>query len=272
MKTKIIKLVIAQFFFCGALDAQIPNSDFENWYNVGGWFDNPDYWNTNNSQVVTTVVRPDSDAYSGMLAMLLYNNGIMRPSAITKFPASGNVNSMVGYVKLKLILNDTVMITLRELSNGIVVDSGRWIGLSDILNYTQITIPVTQNNNSIDTVEIEITGGNKNNLIFEGTSFLVDHLQLNQPSVVIECPVFDDAFAAYPNPVSDFITMKKNIITSKIEIIDSKGVIVKQIIPDQFDVNQLDFYQVNVASLATGIYYVQLFTKSGIKSCKFIKQ
>lgn len=274
MKTKFYFFACIQLLLLNKLEAQIPNPSFENWINVGGWFDIPSGWSANNSQIITSVVAPDSDAYSGSLAMHLQNVTTIRPAASTQFPIVSNIISLTAYVKLSLIINDTVKIKVLELSNGLVVDSGEWLGLSDIQNYSPITIPVSQNNTTIDSAIIEISGGNQTNLIFESTVFLVDDLSLNTVNGIQS---FDDYNAKiWPNPVTTdlMISLNKNTKIGSLSIYTYTGKLIKTITSESLlgtQINGHTKYHIPVQELNSGLYLLNINGEMH-RNIKFFKE
>lgn len=274
MKTKFYFFACIQLLLLNKLEAQIPNPSFENWINVGGWFDIPSGWSANNSQIITSVVAPDSDAYSGSLAMHLQNVTTIRPAASTQFPIVSNIISLTAYVKLSLIINDTVKIKVLELSNGLVVDSGEWLGLSDIQNYSPITIPVSQSNTTIDSAIIEISGGNQTNLIFESTVFLVDDLSLNTVNGIQS---FDDYNAKiWPNPVTTdlMISLNKNTKIGNLSIYTYTGKLIKTITSESLlgiQINGHTKYHIPVQELNSGLYLLNINGEMH-RNIKFFKE
>lgn len=228
MKQKFTLLILSYFISCCISQAQIPNAGFENWI-FAGWFANPAGWNTNNMQLTSSVVAPDSDAYMGVYAMKLYNYGTIKPVAWTRFASSANVNNLTAYIKLTPVLGDTVYIKVREFYNGALLDSGEWKGYTSIPGYTLVNVPLSQNSSVIDTVEIEIAGGNHTDVVMNGTDFKVDHLQLSLTSGMANDFAF--APAVYPNPASGnfFITTGNTVRIEEIIIFNSMGNQVKKI-------------------------------------------
>lgn len=274
MKTKFYFFACIQLLLMNKLEAQIPNPSFENWMNIGGWFDIPSGWSANNSQIITSVVAPDSDAYSGSLAMHLQNVSTIRPAASTHFPIAVNIISLTAYVKLNLIINDTVKIKVSELSNGLVVDSGEWLGLSDISNYIPVTIPVSQNNPAIDSAIIEISGGNQTNLIFESTVFLVDDLSLNTVSGIK--PFYDYDAKIWPNPVNTnlMISLNKNSQIGSLSIYTCNGQLIKNINSESLLSSQINGhtnYNIPVQELNRGLYLLNINGETH-RSIKFFKE
>lgn len=280
MKQKFTLIILCQLIFSWNTYAQIPNPDFENW-NFFGWFANPDEWNTNNMQITSSVVKPDSDAYTGVYSMQLYNYGTLKPVAWTQFALATNISAVTAYVKLNPVTDDTVSIKVREFYNGILVDSGEWKGYTYIAGYTPVTVAVSQNNNNIDTVEIEISGGNHTNVVMTGTEFKVDHLQLVLSTGIFECPVFFFS-AAYPNPIRDvlFIRMYNSEGLTEIKIFNSLGSEVKKISVPQTESLSIamqppypyGIVKIDVSDLASGNYFILAKSNTTSKVYKCIKQ
>lgn len=77
-----------------------------------------------------------------------------------------------------------------------------------------------------------------------------------------------NAIAIYPNPVKDVVSISntKNLNIHGIQITDSKGAIVKNIIS-----NTVAFAKINVSDLTTGIYFMKISSDQGNAVKKFIK-
>lgn len=65
--------------------AQPQNGSFEQWANIGRWYENPDFWTTNNLHITAPVVR-DSDYYNGSWSMRLNAYGEARQMIRSLFP------------------------------------------------------------------------------------------------------------------------------------------------------------------------------------------
>lgn len=76
---------------------------------------------------------------------------------------------------------------------------------------------------------------------------------------------FNSNFILYPNPTSDVlnISSKNGLVASEIRITDMTGKIVKV---------QKDASTVNVSNLASGTYLIDITTKEGKASSKFVKK
>lgn len=172
----------------------IPNSGFENWSWIGGWFENPDSWNTNNSQITTPVVK-DNNSYQGNFSLQINRTGYSG-YARSKFPFSQHPSSVEAYVKSTISGVDTVSIHISVYSAGNIVDIGDWTNSTSIPNWTLISIPVSVSFSAVDTLEIIITGGNQT-----GTSISVDELSYSLTNGINESNQ-NNNFSIFPNPFS----------------------------------------------------------------------
>lgn len=173
-----------------AVEMPTPNGDFENW-TVELL---PENWQTNScplcvSQVETYIVQKDSQVvYHGKFSMKLINNltdsgGYVPAWAKNKFELSGYPSSLHGYVKCNLMGTDTVSIKIEILLDGNPINGGQWKTTSSISNWTEVNIPVSENNIpfAFDSALITITGGkyiDSTTNLSNSTTLWVDKLSL----------------------------------------------------------------------------------------------
>jgi hypothetical protein len=193
MKTKIILSVIIFCFFGHLKGQNIPNNSFENWINIGGWFDNPDFWMTNNSQIVVPVVK-DTNAYDGNFAVKLNTIGI-RPYVRSKFVFHAHPLLIEAFVKSNILSGDSVDIHVKIYAGGNLVDSGRWTSTTSINGWTLQQIPVTMNNPFTDSLEIIIMGGHQT-----GTTLSVD--AMSAVTTGIDLHNAELHYTLFPQPAS----------------------------------------------------------------------
>jgi len=72
-------------------------------------------------------------------------------------------------------------------------------------------------------------------------------------------------YKMYPNPVNDVLNIRDLNDVKKIVISDVSGKLVKSVIVES---NRIS---VNISELNSGVYIVSFFTKTGIKTSKFVK-
>lgn len=277
MKIYLFKHFLLAVFTCLSIKAQsqIPNMDFENW-EMCIWRTHPIEWTTNGcAQFTSKVVLSDSMAYNGFLAMKLKNSGVYKPWANTGFPITLHPYSLKGYVKCNLAnTNDTVSVKIVLFNNSMAVDSGEWIGTSSISNYTQISIPITQNALTIDSAMVLIAGGNHltNNQPGMGTHFWVDYLSLDFTNNIENIKKTESQFQLFPNPTQQYAAIhfkgKKNTKVL-IKLYDMDGKEIKTIWDNQWSIPQINM---DLSYLSGGIYYLVFKTDKGTEVKKLIKQ
>jgi hypothetical protein len=173
----------------------IPNSGFENWTWIGGWFENPDNWTTNNTQIITPVVK-DTIPYQGNYAMQVNGTGY----AQSKFAFSQHPTDIQFHVKSNIENSDTLAFDIFIHSGSNIVDTGNWINTTSITSWTLQTIAITQNSTAIDSLEIQIHGG-----IQTATSISVDNFDYRITGIAENQNRVD--WTLFPNPIHDFGTL-----------------------------------------------------------------
>jgi hypothetical protein len=254
---KIFTIVVA-LLICTQTQAQIPNAGFEDWTNWSGWFDDPDNWDTNNGQLFTPVVK-DTFAYQGDFAMQVNFNG----SAATIFPVASHPQILSAFVKTNFTSYDTVGITIRVYANDLVTDSAVWLSTTPQTSWTQIDIPVSQNNPNADSVEIIVSGGNQPNTTFsiDDVSFLITGF-----GDIISNPI-----NIFPNPVNDqlFVNLPGNRSPKTVKIFNINLQGIKII--NQVSKTGQSTICVNVNDLVAGTYLFSVECEDKSYNCLFIK-
>ena len=248
MKKTISFFIIYFALYQISFTQTIPNSDFENWTTFGGWYDNPDYWTTNNSQIMVASVNKYTTAYHGTLAAQIITGGL--PGwCQTQFPLTAHPSNLSAWVMTNISGTDTVFISIVLMSNGNVVDGGLWKYGSNITSYTFISIPITQNVNTIDSAVIHIQSGTNS-----GTYLIVDYLQFDVSTGIGSSYDGDNNCVIYPNPMTNQtnIRLNGNIPgNSRLTITDSYGKVVRTIEnlkPGEFTIER--------GNLSSGLYFL----------------
>jgi hypothetical protein len=158
----------------------VPNGSFEMWDN----FYLPENWTTNScptcmSPFITDIVQRDTEACYGTYSAKLIYNQLYAAWAQNKFAISVHPDHLSACVKCNLQGTDTVLVKVSLLHNSMVVDSGQWMGTTQIDNFTTINIPITQSTTQVDTAIIFIHGGEGINFPSNNTIFWVDNLILH---------------------------------------------------------------------------------------------
>jgi len=261
----IMKKVL--FIFCllfsigrakGNLTDTIPNGGFESW-TFTGWNDSPTFWMTNNSQLVAALIVPDSDAYSGNLAMKVSYMNIFQPRAWCNFPLTAHPTNIGGYARNELGSGDSVVIVVRIFYNQVIVDSG-YAALYGGFNplYSPFIVPISQNSPFADSCEISITGG----MTLE-TSITFDDLQFDFFQGITNHE--KAGFTFYPNPCVNYVILridKPGFLPEQAEAINMLGQ-VKELQMD-IDNESGDSYivVVNTAILNKGMWLLKIRSKN----------
>jgi hypothetical protein len=199
MKVKLYLLFTALLLSQGTKGDSIPNNGFERWMNTT-WFENPDLWNTNNSQLLPPCVVRDTDAYADTSAMMLVHTAIS-PQTWCRFQVINHPINLGGYLKNHLAQNDSAVVVVRVFYNQSLVDSGFAVfygGFNPL--WSSFHVPISNSALYADSVEISITGGS----VYQ-SAISFDNLELNF-SVGLPQPGEND-FNFYPNPCKDYVIL-----------------------------------------------------------------
>jgi hypothetical protein len=101
--------------------------------------------------------------------------------------------------------------------------------------------------------------GSTDSPIWNFTTGANDPLGLNDVTI--------ETFKAYPNPVTDIVTIEGNAPIDSVEIVNQLGQNVLDI-----DVNSTFNNQINLSKLNTGIYFVKVKSASKIQTLQILKQ
>jgi hypothetical protein len=306
MKNNFILLVSALFISATAI-AQIPNAGFENWTSMG-MYDNPNGWSTLNnktagqSMFTATKGTPGSPGSSylkltsktigasvvpGIAVCGKLDSMSMMPISgvpYTQRPATftGKWQHMIygssqGSVMVLLTkwnatqsMRDTIAHGLQGLSGMAMSWANFSFNLSymDSLQYPDSCIIVLRSSGSNPTNNDYLWA---DNLAFTGSVAIV---QATVSTVGLsENTKNDVAFAIYPNPTQDQITINYNLGSDQkvsLQIIDASGKIVKDIqATNALGANVLT---IETSKLAKGIYSLQLKTNNSVESKRVVIQ
>ena len=150
----------------------IPNGDFEQWDSMP----NLAIWKTNSCPAClpayeTYVVQKVDDAANGRFAARFIYNNVYSSSANNRFAISAHPTFLTGYVKSNIASGDTAIIHVDLLSGSRVVDVGTLSQTTSNSSYRKIKIPISQNSVYVDSAEVHIVGGKK-----QDTEIFLDNL------------------------------------------------------------------------------------------------
>lgn len=236
----------------------LPNGGFESWIFMGGWYESPEYWQTNNNQIMSAFVEKDTNAYMGQYAMKVNTHGYAKGG----FKFIQSLIGIYGMVKTNIITPDTVRIKVRFFLGSAVVDSGIWEGTVNSPSWSSFFVVRSGPFGMNDSAEVEVSGGD-----FAGTSISLDEL-FWFTSLSIEDSPDGVNISIYPNPASNEMIIETAFPLKDgiVKIYDVNGRILLQ--RHQINSNKV---KINIDQLAKGSYLIQL-NGTGIKpiSSKFM--
>jgi hypothetical protein len=285
------KLLISLFMAAAiSATAQITNNGFENWSTTGS-YEEPDGWATMNpycsgSFYSCTKSTDHYPANIGSYSIRLENNtsltqftggwGISVTDTMAypfepAFPISGHPTSLTGWAKYAPLNGDSMIVSAYLFENGAIVSNGSFYGGS-APTWTSFEIPFsTYSNADSATVFLfafkpatQTDGPNGNSVLY------VDNLNFDELITgVEEQAAVEKTFEIYPNPASDFITLKTNTSGSSKMILSFYNAIGKLIRSENITSVQ---QQIHVDDLTNGIYVLKISSEEGTRTQKLIVQ
>jgi hypothetical protein len=277
------------------LNAQIPNSGFENWTTVGS-YEEADGWINPNSQCTGSFfpITKSTDAYPigvGTYSIRLESNPSLMPNncalGITwtgqypnvKFPITGHPTSLTGWYKYLPQGGDTMTINVVLYNNTIpVVPHAIFSTTATVSTWTSFTITFptysTADSASIylsTYALVDTAGGVQNNIGPSGNSVLyVDNLNFdNLITSVQEQTAKKTLFNLYPNPASDIVTLNignTNNTDLTLNIYNVIGTLVKS------EMLKQNTRQINIGDLNNGVYMLSIKANDRTENKRLIIQ
>jgi len=276
------------------INAQIPNSGFENWINYGNYLA-PQYWATTNIYSVGSFypITRSTDHYPpsvGNYSVRIENNisfltdtsgfGAIQANIINvlapphpSFPVTGNPKHLTGYLKFFPQNGDTMHIGSHLYLNGIEVASGGILVDSTVSNWTPFVINYSPYSDA-DSAFINITAYNSKvgamNYPHGNSVLYIDNL--NFDSLISSIPKYNYdniLFELYPNPATQMVTLKINNPDKddmELNIFNLMGVLVRS---DLLKQKEQDIY---IGDLNSGVYIVVIKSKFSIEIQRLIIQ
>lgn len=296
-------IIIAAIFFSETCNAQlIPNGGFENWTSIPGHptIMEPDGWGTPNHTCIdsgyTPVVQRTADAHSGNWALKLLpfkrlsgqqttvatvgtgrNKPGFYPSSLKHFywnvPAS-YVPAKIGfYYKTYTPDNTLDGITVETsfyksgIPDTLVAFKGEFLYPSSAFAYfeSQLGYITLKDTFSIDSMKIIISYESYNDSLIPNNYIIFDDFSV-QGNLSLHDVQLAKYIRLYPQPANEklYITNIKLLQIKAYGIMSLNGQILQS---TPWRGNEID-----VASLPSGSYVLQLVTEKGIGSMKFVKQ
>lgn len=184
MNKCIVLVVVSVFLFANPiLSQQVPNGNFESWYNESN-YQNPTNWDTPNSTTgslnIFTVTKETSIVQNGTASAKIQsksifgtpipglitlgdfnvNIGNFQSSIVGGFPFNFKPNVLKGYYQYEPVFGDQAFIGVILLrQNGNLWDtiaSGNFKPSSTVLNWTQFSININYSNNQLTPTHLNI--------------------------------------------------------------------------------------------------------------------
>jgi len=273
------------------LKAQIPNNGFENWNSVGncmkpsGWFSTNDFLDTNGTYFGITRSNDHYPAAIGSYSLRIQNNtSLAAPSSFglawpgdadgsnyPSFAISGHPTSFCGYYKFLPENKDTMRIFICLYKNGTEVVQAKLEDTVTVSSWSSFIIPIPTYTDA-DSARIFLSSFNSNGaMLVQGNSVLyIDNLSFdNLITSASELTAQNELFSLYPNPASNFVTLKiesTNKAKLILNIYDAMGSLVRS---EALKQNQ---EQISIEDLSNGIYWVAIKSKDQIESQRLIIQ
>jgi hypothetical protein len=156
----IIIVLTFNYVFCQVSKDTIPNASFENW-NSMGWFENPEGWQTNNSQLMEYVVK-DSNANQGNLAMRINTNGWAQIQLPIIYCSYKDVGDLFFHIKTHNQDSDRFSVEVYYLFKSKIIDTGLCEINTNLNVFTLLkTSAANHSSSNVDSISIIIRGGSK---------------------------------------------------------------------------------------------------------------
>ncbi|MDD5570512.1 MAG: T9SS type A sorting domain-containing protein [Bacteroidales bacterium] len=290
---KIIIFLIFLIALTIKINAQIPNSGFENWINYGNYM-RPQYWATTNiySDGSFYPITRSTDHYPpsiGNYSVRIENNisflvdtfgfGAIQANIIDvlapphpAFPIIGKPSHLTGYFKFFPQNGDTMHIGSHLYFNGIDVASGGILVDSTVSTWTPFVINYSPYATA-DSAFINITAYNSRvgaqNYPHGNSVLYIDNLNFDSPIGYIPKYNYDNIlFELYPNPANTEITMETSH-TTKESILTICSIGGQELIRQKIKNSKT---QIDISNLTNGLYFVKLITEKTVEVRKIIKE
>jgi hypothetical protein len=281
---KYFYLFILMLLSVSNVNAQIPNSGFENWTDDI----TPQEWGTNNIPSFWTTVSKSSTARIGSFAAKLeiadFNGGPMFPVLSTTFQVNQSYTSLNGFYQFHPTSNEVILaIVAYFFKNGGLSATGVLDIETASETYSTFNIVMEGSNEIADSVLIQFV------LLSEGTTdpgigsyALIDQLSFSQATDVEITNQVPNEFRLeqnYPNPFNPSTTIKYNIPNVTLSGVEGSRVQLKI-----FDVlgnevaTLVDAYtpagsyevEFNASELTSGIYFYRINAGKSTESKKMM--
>ncbi len=280
--------------------AQIPTAGFEEWktltmgpYSVSdpkGWTSSNLFSRMNGNTGPLGVIKT-TDAHGGQNAVLIrtiidnsgkkeagfLNSGA--PDFISgamndKFKITGNPTKLNGYYKYQSLSKDIFFINMVFYKNGEIVGTA---GLTDSVSqstYIPFSVPVISESAGIpDSASISVMVGLSESQIADASLYLDDLSLVYETTGVGDLHTNNMQLNVYPNPAIDhvFIDFEQKIpgsVTTR--VLDITGKEIVTICNEKRYINGKHQLEWDASGVPAGIYFIQVFQQSAVKTIKVV--
>jgi hypothetical protein len=274
---KNLLILVISIVSISTLNAQIPNSGFENWIDDI----TPQEWGTNNFPSVWTTVSRTSTAHSGSFAAKLeianFNGGPMFPVLSTTFQVNQIYTSLNGYYQFHPTSNEVVFaIFAFFFKDGGLSASGVLEIETASESYSSFNMLIEGSNEIADSVMLQIQ------ILSESTTdpgigsyALIDQLSFGQTTDIEytdQLPLTFNLAQNYPNPFnpSTKISWQSPIGSHQtLKVYDVLGKEAATLVNEEkpAGIYEVDF---NANGLSSGVYFYQLRSGDFVQTNKMI--
>ena len=290
LRLVVSKLGLVFFISCcflNILNAQIPNSSFEEWEEViftdpfgsGETFiyEKPIGWETN-QQFGIERLHKSIESYDANYSLKLFNSidiswGVNCQSQVTTsidFTEPLEPNKSLFFYYKSISNNSDGNVNLRVLlkfyQNGGYINQIQWANYVETPDFTLAEIPLTTNS---DSIVILIEGGAMNggadDCGYESTIW-IDNLNIDDSILSITETSLIKNISLYPNPVQDILNLstQSDKYINSVQVYDLLGKLVTQ--------EKNNPQQIDVSLLKRGVYLVKIETDKGVITKKVVKE
>lgn len=275
--------------FTISVRAQIPNNGFEHWtsnqnsISLDGWWCSNDSINPSQSYFPITRSTDHYPTFLGNYSLRLESNlayhewealglayaGSYREGEPAAFPVTGHPMSLCGYYKF--IPQSGGMMSIRWIlfKNGGTVTGGEFTTGTEASEWTSFSIPIVDNSYlDADSARITLSafdwnGSSSGNSVLYVDNLSFDNLLSANPGSANE---FRGAYF-YPNPATDFINLNSSVKGNSILSVSIYDALGNQAANIQLKPDQR---QIDLSSLKTGLYFLEIKTRDAVKVEKLI--
>jgi len=255
------KLLLLYLFLPVFATAQtVPNGNFEDWVWMG-WFEDPEFWTTDNTELQYTVTK-DNDAYEGEFAMRVtaVPMGVGDYGEATTLLETSLIPEALNFYAKSEVENGAVSVEIIFLDGDVEVYSANWFGTLSMNDYTLISIPLNTIEPVMTHARIKVSAEVGD--LVPGTAWIsIDAMEFGEPVGVEKTDL--SPFKIYPNPASEYLTIQSaGGLLGTIQIFDAQGkmVVEKRITDSSADIDVREF--------SPGVYLVR--NDRSVKSSRFV--